>query len=84
MRTYINGAVDSTTGSGNITIGSGSKDIGIGQSFISGYEGYFDGLIDEARFSSTARSADWITTEYNNQNRLSTIYTIGAAATSGT
>ena len=83
LRTYINGAVDPTTGSGNITIGSGSTDIGIGQSFISGFEGYFGGLIDEARFSSTARSADWITTEYNNQNSPSTFYTLGVAATSG-
>ena len=82
LRTYINGAVDPTTGSGNITIGSGSKDIGIGQSFISGFEEYFDGLIDEARFSSTARSADWIATEYNNQNGP-TFYTVGAAVTSG-
>jgi hypothetical protein len=29
---------------------------------------YFDGLIDEARVSTTARSVDWLTTEYNNQN----------------
>jgi hypothetical protein len=29
---------------------------------------YFDGFIDEVRVSNTARSADWITTEYNNQN----------------
>jgi hypothetical protein len=83
LRTYINGAVDPTTGSGTITIGSGSTDIGIGQSFISHYEDYFGGLIDEARFSSTARSADWITTEYNNQNSPSAFYTLGAAGTSG-
>ena len=29
---------------------------------------YFDGLLDEARVSSTARSPDWLTTEYNNMN----------------
>jgi hypothetical protein len=39
--TYINGAVDPTTGLGSITIGSRSTDVGIGQSLISGYEGYF-------------------------------------------
>ncbi len=29
---------------------------------------YFDGIIDEVRVSTTARSQDWITTEYNNEN----------------
>ncbi|MDX9946338.1 MAG: DUF2341 domain-containing protein, partial [Bacteroidales bacterium] len=29
---------------------------------------YFDGELDEARYSVTARSAEWITTEFNNQN----------------
>src|SRR5437879_13631633 len=30
-----------------------------------------------------ARSADWIATEYNNQNSSSTFYNVGTAATSG-
>jgi hypothetical protein len=34
--------------------------------------------MDELRFSKTAYSADWINTEYNNQNSPSTFYTIGA------
>jgi trimeric autotransporter adhesin len=83
LRTYINGTMDVVTGSGSITVGSGSTDVGIGQSLISGYEGYFNGLIDEARFSSTARSADWIATEYNNQNSPSNFYIVGAAVTAG-
>lgn len=29
---------------------------------------YFNGVIDEVRVASVARSADWITTEYNNQS----------------
>jgi hypothetical protein len=29
---------------------------------------YWDGLIDEVRISSTARTQDWLTTEYNNEN----------------
>lgn len=36
----------------------------------------FDGLIDEVKVSNTARSADWITTEYNNQSDPSTFYSI--------
>src|SRR5262249_29575885 len=33
----------------------------------------------EVRFSSTVRSADWIATEYNNQNSPSSFYTMGSA-----
>lgn len=37
----------------------------------------FDGRIDEARVSNTARSADWILTEYRNQSSPGTFYTYG-------
>ena len=36
----------------------------------------WDGRIDEVRISSTARSADWIATEYNNQNDPSSFYSV--------
>jgi hypothetical protein len=39
---------------------------------------YLQGNIDEIRLSNVVRSADWITTEYNNQNSPSTFYTIGS------
>ncbi|WOV93324.1 MAG: DUF5011 domain-containing protein [Candidatus Nitrosoabyssus spongiisocia] len=39
---------------------------------------YFNGILDEFRLSSTARSADWIATEYANQNSPSTFFTISA------
>jgi hypothetical protein len=35
-------------------------------------------LLDELRVSNTARSADWVATEYNNQSAPSSFYTIGA------
>jgi hypothetical protein len=38
--------------------------------------GYLNGGIDEPRFSSVARSADWIKTEYNNQSATTTFYTL--------
>ena len=41
----------------------------------------FDGLIDEARVSRVRRSADWIQTQYNNQNSPSTFYTVCSATT---
>jgi hypothetical protein len=40
---------------------------------------YFDGQIDEVRVSSVARSATWISTEYNNQNSPATFYSVGTA-----
>ncbi len=40
-----------------------------------------DGTLDELRLSSTNRSADWIKTEYNNQNDPSTFYIIGGEET---
>jgi hypothetical protein len=38
----------------------------------------FDGIIDEVRISTVARSADWITTEYNNQFDPDSFYSTGA------
>ncbi len=40
--------------------------------------GRWNGLIDEVRLSSVAKSADWIATEYNNQNDPSSFYTVGS------
>ena len=36
-----------------------------------------DGVLDEVRVSSTARSAQWLLTEYNNQNFPSTFFSVG-------
>src|SRR5207247_7727663 len=38
----------------------------------------WSGDIDEVRISATARSAAWITTEYNNQNSPGTFITMGS------
>jgi flagellin-like protein len=37
----------------------------------------FTGTLDEVRVSKTARSADWVKTEYNNQNSPSSFYALG-------
>jgi len=42
---------------------------------------YFPGQLDEARVSSVARSADYITTAYNNQNSPTTFTTAGPTET---
>jgi len=44
---------------------------------------YLIGSIDEVRVSNIARSANWIATEYNNENSPSTFYTVGSAQTGG-
>jgi hypothetical protein len=38
---------------------------------------YLDGIVDEARVSNIARSADWIAIEFNNQNSPGTFYSTG-------
>ncbi len=39
---------------------------------------YYNGLMDEVRLSTNDRSADWIVTEYNNQNSPGTFYTLSS------
>lgn len=39
---------------------------------------WFNGAIDEVRLSNVTRSADWIQTEYNNENDPSTFYNLGS------
>jgi hypothetical protein len=73
---YLNGAAD---GNGNETTAyswpSGFYPT-IGVDYNSGPVDYYDGKIDEVKYSATIRSADWIAAEYNNQNSPSTFYTI--------
>jgi hypothetical protein len=72
---YVNAASDHTVAA-NGTLNTTSSQTCLGQDInLSG--SFFDGLIDEARVANVARSADWITTEYNNQNSPSTFYTVG-------
>ena len=42
----------------------------------------FDGILDEVRISNIARSAEWIKTEFNNQNNSTTFLTFGSLETS--
>ena len=65
MRGYIDAAPTATVGkTGNLNE-AGGEDTRIG---IRGDLDVFEGFIDEARIASVARSADWITTEFNNQS----------------
>jgi hypothetical protein len=54
----------------------GARDASGGQS------AYFNGAIDEVRISKIARTADWISTEFNNQRNPLAFYTVGSEQSS--
>ena len=76
---YVDGNSVGTFGSGY----SGSLNNGatfyFAHNYVGGYQ--WNGASDEARLSNVARSADWINTEYKNQNSPSTFTTIGSQGT---
>lgn len=72
---YYNAASDGTD-TGGSGIDATSITLTVGNDIVIGR--YWNGAIDEARIASVARSADWITTEYNNQNAPGTFETLGA------
>jgi RHS repeat-associated protein len=75
---FLNGVADPNSAalSGNIDYGT-SKGVTIGKDGINSplTEGW-NGQLDELRISSIARSADWIATEFNNQNSPGTFFSI--------
>ncbi len=77
MKLYINGSNGGTTDGTYV----GTYPNLTGDFFIGDYDSNnvldFDGVIDEVRLSSTARSATWISTEYNNQSSPSTFFLSG-------
>jgi hypothetical protein len=71
---YLNGSQDST---GTFTsFQTSSQPLYLMKGIESG--SFPGGDADEFRMSNTARSADWITTEYNNQSSPGTFYSVGA------
>jgi hypothetical protein len=79
---YINGVEVSTSfyyPSSNwtpVTSYNNSLNDEIGSRMINSAQYYFNGKLDEVRVSNIVRSADWITTEYNNQSSPSTFYSV--------
>jgi len=77
-RLYIDGSEKANDSNGMASVTGNSAPAAIG-GFAIGYGSFFyGGTLDEARFSRIARSADWISTEYNNQNNPGSFYTFGA------
>jgi hypothetical protein len=85
-RIYLNGAETSyASRSSGCVFGVGCLDSNMaGQGFAIGalggntFAGNLSGALDEMRVSGSARSSDWIATEYNNQSSPNTFYTIGS------
>jgi YD repeat-containing protein len=86
MKLYVDGVSQGTANcSGVIAQDTFTGYLRIGSYKIAGWpnsnDGYFNGQIDEVRYSNIVRSADWVTTEYNNQSSPSTFYSVGSAQT---
>ncbi len=76
---YLNGVLTGQASSGSL---------GSGNTVTFGYrpdlpQQAWNGNLDEVRVSNTARSSDWIATEYNNQSSPSSFYSLGMAQTAG-
>ena len=80
---YVDGTSRATTTSTTAQVLSGYWRIGAykGANWTNGVDGYFAGTIDEVRISSSARTAAWISTEYNNQAAPSTFVSSSVAQT---
>ncbi|MDD2666872.1 MAG: DUF2341 domain-containing protein [Methanocellales archaeon] len=74
---YVNGSVQSGTSSSNPNVLQNKLTFGCELDSSNNPYRYFSGYIDEVRISNTARSANWIKTEHNNQDAPSTFYTLG-------
>lgn len=81
---YMNGALEDTYAS-STAIAATSQPLIIGShASPSGSPGeYMMGKLDEMRVINVSVSADWITSEYNNQSSPSTFYTIGSEVSNG-
>jgi hypothetical protein len=78
MNCYVNGTVGTSAASStNFVSVSGYNDLFIGERQYTSFQEWFNGAIDEVRVSNVARSASWITTEYNNQKPGSNLVTLG-------
>ena len=77
FRLYVDGAlVGSTADAGSKPLTLQRPQLGRHITFNSGTPG-LNGAIDEFRIESVARSADWITTEFNNEKTGAAFYTVG-------
>ena len=73
---YLDGVQQSTTPDPEGTLATVAFAVAVGRiPNVAGY--YFEGMIDEFRVESVARSAEYIATTFNNQSNPATFYTLG-------
>lgn len=78
LRLYVDSVLENTKTAAGKTINSITNTGYLGKYLTSTPTNRWQGDLDEFRVSNTARSAQWIQTEYNNQNNPGTFYTVGA------
>jgi uncharacterized protein (TIGR03437 family) len=83
--TYINGVRANWPfpATGTVLFNGGEMDLGTYSVYEGSASAPFTGSQDEVRVANVARSADWTTTEYNNQSNPSGFYSVGSASGSG-
>ncbi|MFX1530578.1 MAG: DUF2341 domain-containing protein [Promethearchaeota archaeon] len=74
LNIYLDGSFDSSTPHSG-TVRNNPRYINIGRNTHDGMS--FNGTIDEIHISNINRSADWISTEYNNQYDPNSFYSVG-------
>src|ERR1700674_4833386 len=81
---YLNGVAGGSVTASKLYPSTLYYGLGATEATNGGNRANFSGALDEVRVSASARSADWIATEYNNQSNPATFYIIGSTDTSGT
>lgn len=81
---YVDGSVKTPYSTSNSTFNTTAYPIRLGYDYNNGTpRSYNNGNLDEVRIRASALTANWITTEYNNQNSPSTFYSVGTEQSSG-
>ena len=81
---YVNAAQTKTCTGASATINANTLNLALGRSQYTASNRVFSGKLDEVRVMATSTSANWITTEYNNQSATSTFFTLGSQETAPT
>jgi len=81
LKGYVNAVANGNTTSGG-NLEADTVTAYIGQTPRNSGD-FWNGSIDEVHISNTGRSADWITTEYNNQSAPGTFQTLGSEVVPG-
>jgi hypothetical protein len=78
MSLYLNGSLVQQTTNTNVDSDAVANALNIGRRFDGDVQRYHVGEIDEIRISNPVKTAEWISTEYNNQYDPTTFYSISS------